>query len=172
MTRSRRPRTRVSVGWVMGRFGQNRSSAIMPVRARPRGFAASRRRLARCSLTTAALLVRLRPYLTVWGVPHHMKPLIRATFALAFAASALPALAANDTPVGKWKTIDDETHQVKSVVEITENGGLLEGKVLQVLKPDDPNDVHPVCKKCDGERKNKPIEGMTIMWGLKKDGDE
>ncbi|HXP02338.1 MAG TPA: DUF2147 domain-containing protein [Luteibacter sp.] len=101
-----------------------------------------------------------------------MKPLIRTAFALAFAASALPALAANDSPVGKWKTIDDETHQVKSIVEITENGGLLEGKVLQVLKPDDPNDVHPVCKKCDGERKNKPIEGMTIMWGLKKDGDE
>ena len=101
-----------------------------------------------------------------------MKPLIRTAFALAFAASALPALAANDSPVGKWKTIDDETHQVKSIVEITENGGLLEGKVLQVLKPDDPNDVHPVCKKCEGERKNKPIEGMTIMWGLKKDGDE
>lgn len=101
-----------------------------------------------------------------------MKPLIRATFALAFAASALPALAATDTPVGKWKTIDDETHQVKSIVEITENGGLLEGKVLQVLKPDDPNEVHPVCKKCDGERKNKPIEGMTIMWGLKKDDGE
>jgi uncharacterized protein (DUF2147 family) len=101
-----------------------------------------------------------------------MKPLIRATFALAFAASALPALAANDTPVGKWKTIDDETHQVKSIVEITEEGGLLQGKVLQVLKPDDPNETHPVCKKCDGERKNKPIEGMTIMWGLKKDDDE
>ncbi|PTR32846.1 uncharacterized protein (DUF2147 family) [Luteibacter sp. OK325] len=101
-----------------------------------------------------------------------MKPLIRATFALAFAASALPALAANDTPVGKWKTIDDETKQVKSIVEITEEGGLLQGKVLQVLKPDDPNEPHPVCKKCDGERKNKPIEGMTIMWGLKKDGDE
>lgn len=101
-----------------------------------------------------------------------MKPLIRATFALAFAASALPALAATDTPVGKWKTIDDDTHQVKSIVEITDNGGLLQGKVLQVLKPDDPNDIHPVCKKCDGERKDKPIEGMTIMWGLKKDGDE
>lgn len=101
-----------------------------------------------------------------------MKPLIRATFALAFAASALPALAANDTPVGKWKTIDDETHQVKSIVEITEEGGLLQGKVLQVLKPDDPTEAHPVCKKCDGERKNKPIEGMTIMWGLKKDDGE
>lgn len=99
-----------------------------------------------------------------------MKPLIRATFALAFAASALPALAATDTPVGKWKTIDDKTHEVKSIVEITENGGLLEGKVLQVLKSD--HGPHPVCSECDGERKNKPIEGMTIMWGLKKDDGE
>jgi uncharacterized protein (DUF2147 family) len=101
-----------------------------------------------------------------------MKPLIRTAFALAFAASALPALAAsdNDSPVGKWKTIDDKTKEVKSIVEITENGGLLEGKVLQVLKSE--HGPHPLCTECDGERKNKPIEGMTIMWGLKKDGDE
>ena len=102
--------------------------------------------------------------------------LIRTTAALAFATAALPALAATDTPVGKWKTIDDTTHEVKSVVEITDNGGVLEGKVLQVLKPTPgaARDAqgHLICAKCDGERKNKPIEGMTIMWGLKKDDDQ
>ncbi|SEV87612.1 DUF2147 domain-containing protein [Luteibacter sp. 329MFSha] len=99
-----------------------------------------------------------------------MKHLIRTTLALALTASALPALADSTTPVGKWKTIDDKTHEVKSIVEITENGGLLEGKVLQVLKSD--HGPHPKCTECSGERKDKPIEGMTIMWGLKKDGDE
>jgi uncharacterized protein (DUF2147 family) len=99
-----------------------------------------------------------------------MKHLIRTAFALAFAAAALPALAANDTPVGKWKTIDDETHQVKSIVEITEHDGTLEGKVLEVLKSE--HGPHPKCTECSGERKDKPIEGMTIMWGLKKDGDQ
>ncbi|SDG90522.1 DUF2147 domain-containing protein [Dyella sp. 333MFSha] len=99
-----------------------------------------------------------------------MKSLIRTAAALALVASALPAFAATDTPVGKWKTIDDKTHEVKSIVEITEHGGLLEGKVVEVLKSD--HGPHPVCAECDGERKNKPIEGMTIMWGLKKDGDE
>jgi uncharacterized protein (DUF2147 family) len=99
-----------------------------------------------------------------------MKPLIRTAAALALIASTLPALAATESPVGKWKTIDDKTHEVKSIVEISENGGLLEGKVLQVLKSE--HGPHPVCAECDGERKNKPIEGMTIMWGLKKDGDE
>ena len=99
-----------------------------------------------------------------------MKSPIRTVLTLALAVGSLPAFAANDSPVGKWKTIDDKTHEVKSIVEITENGGLLEGKVLQVLKSD--HGPHPVCSECDGERKNKPIEGMTIMWGLKKDGDE
>ena len=99
-----------------------------------------------------------------------MKPLIRSALALALVASALPAFAATDSPVGKWKTIDDKTHEVKSIVEITENGGVLEGKVLQVLKS--THGPHPVCAECDGERKNKPIEGMTILWGLRKDGDE
>jgi uncharacterized protein (DUF2147 family) len=99
-----------------------------------------------------------------------MKHPIRTVLALALVATAFPALADNASPVGKWKTIDDTTHETKSIVEITENGGLLEGKVLQVLKSE--HGPHPVCVKCDGERKNKPIEGMTIMWGLKKDGDE
>ncbi|QDE39085.1 DUF2147 domain-containing protein [Luteibacter pinisoli] len=99
-----------------------------------------------------------------------MKHLIRTAAALAFATAALPALAATDTPVGKWKTIDDKTHEVKSIVEITDHNGLLEGKVLEVLKSDEG--PHPLCKECDGDRKNKPIEGMTIMWGLKKDGDQ
>jgi len=99
-----------------------------------------------------------------------MKHLIRTAVALALVATAFPALADSTSPVGKWKTIDDKTKEVKSIVEITENNGLLEGKVLQVLKSD--HGPHPVCAECSGERKGKPIEGMTIMWGLKKDGDE
>jgi len=100
-----------------------------------------------------------------------MKVLFRAAFALALVAGPVAALAAElTTPVGTWKTIDDETGQAKALIQITESGGKLEGKIIKVLKSDDgPN---PVCKKCDGERKDKPVEGMTILWGLSKDGDE
>jgi len=28
-----------------------------------------------------------------------------------------------------------------------------------------------VCGKCDGANKDKPVVGMNILWGLKKDGD-
>lgn len=100
-----------------------------------------------------------------------MKVLFRAALALALVAGPAAAIAAElTTPVGTWKTIDDKTGQAKALVQITDSGGKLEGKIIKILKSDDgPN---PVCKECDGERKNKPVEGMTILWGLSKDGDE
>lgn len=85
---------------------------------------------------------------------------------LMFCSSAMAA----DGAVGRWKTIDDKTGEVKSIVEITEasNGSGLTGKVVEILKSDKgPN---PVCDGCSGERRNKPIKGMTILWNLKPDG--
>lgn len=89
---------------------------------------------------------------------------------------ALPLLAlssmalAQSSPVGKWRTIDDKTGKVKSIVEITETAdGTLQGKVLQVLDSD--KGPHPVCDACKGENHNKPIEGMVIAWGLRREGD-
>lgn len=70
---------------------------------------------------------------------------------------------------GKWKTIDDETKQAKSIVEIyKKSDGKYYGKVSQLLiKPADPN-----CTGCKDDRKGKPILGMEIIRGLVKDGDE
>ncbi|MBB1472316.1 DUF2147 domain-containing protein [Luteimonas sp. MC1782] len=81
---------------------------------------------------------------------------------------ASPAIAAD--AVGRWKTIDDETGKVKSIVEITEAGGKLSGRVVDILHSDrGPN---PACDECDGANKGKPIKGMTILWGLKPDSGE
>lgn len=93
------------------------------------------------------------------------KPLL---FALALTFGA-PALAADLSPVGTWTTIDDATGKPKSVVQITEDNGKLQGKVLEVLQSE--QGPHPTCTKCEGERKDQPIEGMTIMWDVVKDGD-
>ena len=91
-----------------------------------------------------------------------------ALLALAIAVAA-PAFAAEMTPVGTWTTIDDATGKPKSIVQITESNGTLEGKVLEVLQSE--QGAHPVCKECDGERKDKPVEGMVIIWNVEKDGD-
>jgi uncharacterized protein (DUF2147 family) len=91
-----------------------------------------------------------------------------ALLALALLVGA-PAFAAEMTPVGTWTTIDDATGKPKSIVQITESGGKLEGKVLEVLQSE--QGPHPVCKECTGERKDQPVEGMVIIWGVEKDGD-
>ena len=71
--------------------------------------------------------------------------------------------------VGKWKTIDDETGEAKSIVEIYKENGKIYGKVVEILNPSKRNGV---CEKCDDHRKDKPILGMVIINGLEKDDDE
>lgn len=73
------------------------------------------------------------------------------------------------TVVGKWKSIDDETGQAKSIVEIYEKSGKIYGKVIDIINPAKKKDL---CVKCVGEEKNAPILGMVIIKDLVKDGDE
>jgi uncharacterized protein (DUF2147 family) len=94
-----------------------------------------------------------------------MKTLLTA---LALAAAAGTALA-QATPVGLWKTIDDETKAEKSLVRITDTGGVLSGRVEKILDPKTKPDA--VCEKCTDERAGKPVLGMTIIRGAKADGD-
>ena len=88
--------------------------------------------------------------------------------AVVFWLGLVSTFAGDDSPVGTWKTVDDETGRPKSIVRITEQDGELSGKVLQVLES--PEGPHPLCRRCEGERKDQPVEGMTILWGAKKDG--
>jgi uncharacterized protein (DUF2147 family) len=85
-----------------------------------------------------------------------------------FAGSAL----AEAPIVGKWKTIDDETNEAKSIVQIFEKDGQYYGKIVELfLKPD--ADQNPTCDKCadDDPRKDQPTLGMEIIQDLKPDGD-
>lgn len=95
-----------------------------------------------------------------------MKNATRATL-LALACALLTPAAWAQSAAGTWKTIDDETKQAKALVQISEGAdGRLSGRIVKLFnKPD------AVCEKCDGANKGKPINGLTIVWGLKKDGE-
>ena len=96
-----------------------------------------------------------------------------ATAALfALATLAVPFAQANDaSPVGLWKAIDDNSGKPTALIRITEERGELRGKIEQLFRApgEDPN---PKCTLCSDARKDQPIIGMTIVSGLKKDGDE
>lgn len=86
-------------------------------------------------------------------------------FAIAAALCALvSAASAQVSPVGLWRTIDDETKTEKSLVRITESAGVLSGKIEKLS---DPEKANSVCEKCTDERKNQPVLGMTIMRNVR-----
>jgi uncharacterized protein (DUF2147 family) len=85
--------------------------------------------------------------------------------------AAITVNAAEPSPVGLWRTIDDQTGQPKGLVRIREVDGHYEGKIEKAFsKPGE--DPAPKCDKCDGTRHNQPVLGMTILWGLTQQGDE
>lgn len=69
---------------------------------------------------------------------------------------------------GKWKTIDDRTGKPKAIINIYKKEGLMYGKVVEIVEDGKENFL---CNKCDGELKNKPVLGMTIIDGAEHRGD-
>jgi uncharacterized protein (DUF2147 family) len=84
--------------------------------------------------------------------------------------AAAPAPGQDPSPVGLWKTVSDDTGEPKAFVRIWAEGGKLSGKVEKlIVKPGE--DPHRRCEQCPGEKQNKPIVGMTILWDLTRDGE-
>lgn len=74
------------------------------------------------------------------------------------------------SPVGLWKTIDDDSKKEKSLVRIKETNGVYSGTIEKLLDPTSKQDA--VCDKCTDERKDKPVLGMTILRNLKQSADD
>ena len=82
---------------------------------------------------------------------------------LALLAFAVPALA--QSPVGLWRTIDDDGTP-KSLVRITEQGGEMVG-VIERLLPEGRR-----CTDCDGRYQGSDLRGVRVLYGFTRDGDE
>jgi len=97
-------------------------------------------------------------------------PLSRFCIPLFLAAASMAAFGDSMSPVGTWNTIDDETGKPKSLVRIIETNGVISGTVEKIV---DPAKQNSKCDECasDDPRKGKSVIGMTILTGLKKDGD-
>ena len=66
---------------------------------------------------------------------------------------------------GMWTTIDDKTGKKRDVVRLVISDGTLNGKIVRVYSQ--PGDTG-LCTHCPDQFKNKPIEGLQFLWGLKK----
>jgi uncharacterized protein (DUF2147 family) len=84
---------------------------------------------------------------------------------------ASPSSATAATPEGRWRTVDDKTGKAQSIILIWQDRGRLYGRIEKLLDSD-PDDPDPRCTRCEGELRNRPLLGLTIMWDLQKNGDQ
>ncbi len=91
---------------------------------------------------------------------------IRATLIAVFIIFTTTASAQNI--LGKWRTVDRQTGEKKSIVEIYRKDGEVFGKIIDIL---DPKDKVALCKKCRGDEYNKPVLGMILIKNMKKSGN-
>ena len=71
--------------------------------------------------------------------------------------------------IGQWYSIDPDTGLNESVIEIYKKGDKIYGKIIEILKEEDKDKT---CIECTGKDKDQRIEGLVIVRGLSKDGDE
>ena len=70
------------------------------------------------------------------------------------------------SPVGLWKSVDEKTHEPKSEIRISEQGGVLSGRIERLLRKG--ADPAALCTVCTDERKDQPMVGLEIIRGAKK----
>lgn len=93
-----------------------------------------------------------------------MKELSLFIVFLAFCCTPVQA----QSVIGKWKNTNEEG-KVNSIIQIYEKDDKIYGRVDKIMKEEDRDRV---CTKCDGDLKNEPVQGMELMKGLEKEGDE
>ena len=97
-----------------------------------------------------------------------------SSLGITFSLLLTPVLADDQGPIGRWGTIDSKTHAVGSIIEITSSNGTLQGKIVKLIQlpGQDPSAIPTTCTQCTGALKGQSLNGMLVLWNLKRDGDE
>ena len=80
-------------------------------------------------------------------------------------------LSADQSPVGLWQAVDNDTKQPTGWFLISDHDGVYDGSIVKMfLKPgEDPN---VVCDKCKDDRQGHPWLGLEIVRGMKPEGED
>ena len=81
------------------------------------------------------------------------------------------AAAAAGSPVGYWKTIDDESGNARSVVQLYKKGDKVFGRIVQLYRQPG-EEADPLCDECEPPLNKQKVVGLEILSGLEQDDDE
>lgn len=80
------------------------------------------------------------------------------------------AQAANDSPAGTWVTTSDKTGDHAAIIRIFEQNGQFSGRIIKIF-PGNGRQPTGRCEKCPAPFTNKPVLGLTTLWGFSSDGN-
>ncbi len=68
-----------------------------------------------------------------------------------------------------WVSLDEKTEKPRVVIAMHEKNGVVNGTIAKIFSQAGDSGI---CTKCPAGFKDKPIQGMEFMWGLKQTGAE
>jgi uncharacterized protein (DUF2147 family) len=94
-----------------------------------------------------------------------------AALALMLTLGTVAAEAADQTAAGVWEQVNEKTGQAQSTITIAKSGPAYVGTVTSIYpQPGRPAD--PVCSKCEGSLKNRPVKGLQIINDMQQQGND
>ena len=73
------------------------------------------------------------------------------------------------TAAGFWQQVDDDG-SVGGWFYFVEKNGVFEGRIVKMFKKAGAPVYSDLCEKCEGDQKDAPMLGLTIVKGMKRDG--
>jgi uncharacterized protein (DUF2147 family) len=95
--------------------------------------------------------------------------IVTAVLLVAASSTLLLAQAGMPTAAGLWEKLDS-SGQPEAEFQIIDCNGLYQGKIVKIFprSSEDPSTFR--CTECEGEQKNAPVVGLTLIKGLRRDG--
>ena len=85
--------------------------------------------------------------------------------------ACLPLQAAEPSAVGLWEQVDENSGKAESWFKIVERNGAYEGTIVKIFfKPGE--DENWSCDKCEGADRGRPVLGLTLIKGMRRNGLE
>ena len=98
----------------------------------------------------------------------------RSAFALAILVAATTVARADEsappTAAGFWEALDDNG-QPEGWFLFTDKKGVYSARLVKGFKKEGDDTPHKtICTECPGKKKDAHIMGLTLFWGMKRDG--
>jgi hypothetical protein len=109
--------------------------------------------------------------MTMWNILSRLRPTLPIVTGVAvLITAALPGRAAEVTAAGLWQKLEDGK-PVVWVLVVDHHDGIFEGVIAKTFSM--PGETtHDICSKCTDDRKNAPVQGISFIRNMKRNGLE